>query len=143
LGGLEGARECLQTAVAHLRTDGEIWCDVYPIDEMHEALKAGEVLPPDDDEPVAELMWEGKSVSVLEETRVDGVRQHLDVTYRAVDGEGEEVIRLEMSDAYRTSRQIERLFESVGLEVAGRFGGFSGEPLDDPSQNIWVASRVS
>jgi hypothetical protein len=137
LGGRDEVLACLRRAAAHLGTQGEIWCDVYPVDEMHEAVSAGEELPPDDDEPVLEMSLGGTDVFVVESTDIDPDAQHLDVVYRAISASGSEVSRLIMAHDYLTSADLETLFQEANLEVFAHFGGFSGESVDDPEQLIW------
>lgn len=133
-GGLEGARATLARAHQHLTPEGEIWLDVYRLEDFHLGLTTGE-LPRDDG--LAELVHEttlgGLEVCVFERTIADPDRQLLEVRYEARSGArllGSEI----QHHAYLLTEQLLTVAREVGLDVLGLFGDFSGAPLDEDSE---------
>lgn len=142
LGGRAGVLGCLKSARAHLEPEGEIWCDIYPVDDMHRGLLDGEEPPPDDDEPVASFEWKGKNVHVLERSHLDPRNQHLDVKYVAVDENRVEVASLEMNHDYLLFAELDALFEEAGLGLMSVYGDFAGGSVDEPEQLVVGAEAL-
>jgi precorrin-6B methylase 2 len=140
LGGPSGARKCFERAKAHLAPDGELWLDVYPMDAMHAALKAGEDGGEDDDEPVAIQDWDGRPVRIFETSSLDHQTQRLEVIYAAVDDAGACLAELAMTHDYLLFDQIQSLLETAGLSVLGGFGSFHGAPLDEDAEQCIVGA---
>jgi hypothetical protein len=111
------------------------------MDDLHAALLDGEETEEDDDEPVAEFSLGGVPVRVLETSQIDEKRQHLDVVYRALTQEDEELAALSMSHDYLTTHQLQSLIEDAGLAVLALRGDFEGAPLEEASQVILGAGH--
>ncbi len=137
-GGLDGARAALACARRHLAADGEIWLDVYRLEDFHEALTNDE-LPSDDG--VAEVVYraptEDGELVVLERTIADPERQRLEVRYQALLGP--RVVGLETQiHHYLLEEQLLGLARECDLEVVGLFGDFDGNPLEEESEHVVV-----
>jgi len=139
LGGREKIRSCAETAKRLLAPGGEVWFDVYPIDDLHEALCDGEEIPEDDDEPVLQFDLEGQSIEVLERTTFQPEHQRLSVVYTATSAQGL-VGELAMTHDYLTSNDLTQVFEEVGFELSTYFGAFHGGACPEgPEQHIFGA----
>jgi SAM-dependent methyltransferase len=136
LGGRSGVLACLRCAERHLASGGELWGDVYPMDDLHAALLDGELPPEDDDEPVAVFGSGVDEVRVLEQSSIDASTQRVQVTYRALDARGDEVERLEMCHDYLLLPELLELFEEAGLSPIALSGDFDGNPVDDDPEFI-------
>lgn len=143
LGGTSGVLECFRTACRHLAPGGEVWCDFYPMDDLHAALLAGEESIEDDEDPVAEFHMVGQPVRVLETSTLDATSQHLDVQYRALSATDEEVARLEMSHDYLILPQIQALLLEADLAPLALFGDFEGSPPEEAIQIVLGAEHRS
>lgn len=118
-----------------------MWCDFYPMDDLHAALLAGEESIEDDDDPVAELHMFGQPVRVLEASTLDFTSQHLDVRYRALSAQDEEIATLEMSHDYLILPQIQALLAEADLMPLALFGDFEGSPVEEATQIVLGAER--
>jgi SAM-dependent methyltransferase len=136
LGGRSGVLACLKLAQECLTRDGELWCDVYPMEAAHEALVAGGHLPLDDDEPVARFAFGDQQISVLESTELDPRSQHLEASYRALNEKGELVARLLTEHDYLLIAQIEELLQEAGLQLMLVSGSFDGAPFDEDADHL-------
>ncbi len=142
LGGTEGVRRAFVGARRHLADGGELWFDVYTMDEFHAASLAGEV--PDDAEApelVLETEFEGRLLRVFETTAVDLTEQRLDVDYQAetdgaVRGQGH------LTHHYLLTHQIVDCLEAAGLEPAGMWGGFAGQAADEDAEHLVVCAMA-
>lgn len=136
LGGRSGVLACFHLAQKCLTDDGELWCDVYSMEGAHEALLAGEELPPDDDDPVARFSFAGCELTVLESAELDPLTQHLKAYYRALNEKGECVARLLTEHDYLLITQIEELLEKAGLRLMLLSGSFDGSPFNEDSDHL-------
>lgn len=137
-GGFEGARSALDCAKRHLAPEGEIWLDVYRLEEFHDALTSGE-LPRDDgtSDLVLRLATDAGEVRVFERTLADPDRQSLEVRYEARIGR-RVVGRETQSHDYLLEDQILALARECGLDVLGSFGDFDGGGPDAESELLVI-----
>ena len=139
LGGLTRVQSCITLAAHHLSEDGELWLDVYPMDELQAAIEAGEELIDDDGKPVA--VWED-NLQVYETTVMNSEQKHLKVTYEARSGSGPPLARLEMNHDYFITSELRKILGTAGLDPIAEFGSFDGDPLDqNTSQVIFGAAH--
>lgn len=149
LGGRNGIRQALLRAHQHLREEGELWFDVYPLDDFHRAILEGEL---DDDEAPSELVLEttheGAAIQVFETTSIFIEDQSLLVRYSAYERTGHEALPanspeiggLTIRHDYLLLDQIWELLEEIGFSIAGLFGNFDGAPEEDPPAHIIVCA---
>jgi len=145
LGGAEQVASCLRQVRLHLKPEGELWFDVYDMDEFHSTYDANDI-DPDEDEPVASWDTPAGLVEVLERTEVNHLSKRLLVTYTALlsdkkhhgksrRGQAKQLGELKLDHHYLLTDQLETLIEGVGLQVRGRFLGsellvpFDNHPL--------------
>lgn len=148
LGGSAELARALCDARACLREDGELWLDVYDVDELHDALLSGEELPPDDDEPVASFRDGDASIFVTEKTEFAPRSNSLTVDYEAKH-EQNIVARLSMVHHYLPQDGLIPLLEQSGFSVLVRTLGFPTpddpevqEDLHDTFGAQWVIGAV-
>jgi len=142
LGGRKGVTRAFAGARRHLADDGELWFDVYAMDEFHAASLAGEV--PDDSEAqelVLETEFEGGPLRVFETTALDLTEQRLDVDYRA-EREGALPGRGRLTHHYLLTHEIGDCLEAAGLEPAGMWGGFAGQAADEEAEQLVVCAMA-
>lgn len=140
MGGKDGATEVLRRAKAHLKTDGELWLDVYAMDEFHQSALSGEA--PGDDETREEVFRENRddgTLVIFEVSALNLNEQRLDVRYEA-ELDGRDVGSASLTHHYLLLPQIMECLEQAGLEAAALFGGFSLEPADETTQHIVVCA---
>ncbi len=139
LGGKKNVLRCFTHAANLLAPQGELWFDVYPVDEMQRALDCGEEAPEDDGEPVAE--WNDGTL-IYERSEIDHKNQEVSVTYEARNTRNQKTGRLPMKHNYLLTEELLQLIEKVNLKPLGQWGSFAGAPLDeDTEQVIFGASR--
>lgn len=143
LGGAGGVASALSLVSKCLAADGEFWADVYPVDDMHAAFRAGEPPPDDDDEPVGELEWENVRYPILERSTLDLGQQRLDVEYRAVDPDNLQAVAIcsTLRHDYLLLEQLETLFREAGLEISLLWGGFDGRPYDEEADQLVICAK--
>lgn len=143
LGGANGARAAFRFVSQQLAKGGEFWADVYPVDEMHAALKAGDSPPEDDDEPVGELEWQSVRYPILESSTLDLHRQQLEVHYRASrPGDPQAIVaRASLHHDYLLLDQLEHILHEAGLEIALLLGGFDGRGYDEDAEQLVICAK--
>lgn len=133
LGGANNVLSCLRETAACLKPDGELWLDVYPVDELQEARDQEEELPDDDDEPVACWTDKGCQVTVTEKTEFVPGRQQLSVVYSAFSlhpplanpGSPRRLGELRMTHDYLLLEQIADLMHDADFQSPLVTRGFS------------------
>ncbi len=133
-GGASGFAQVLKQARASLSAYGELWLDVYPMDELHQHLLEGGEAEPDDGEPVATITTRLGVLDVFETTEFEVPAQALDVTYRALDRTGSERGRLTMKHHYITSAQIKRVLTREGFALSETLTHFPNPALKNALQ---------
>ncbi len=140
LGGHARVSQIFRLVREHLAPDGELWLDVYPVDELHEALRAGIQPEEDDDEPVATWMTPDGRLVVHETTEFLKGDSALKVTYQ-VTHLSTVCGTLEMRHDFLPVDELLELLEANDLEVDCVWGDFEGAPLEpEPTQIIVGAS---
>lgn len=120
LGGAHGVLQCFQQAARHLNNDGELWFDVYDMDEFHEEYEPADDVV--DDEAVNSWSHGNEQVSVFEHTQVIHEKKRLNVTYTArLNSNQCAVGQLNMCHDYLLSDEMEELLDQAGFELVGRY----------------------
>lgn len=139
LGGGSNMLACLKAAAGRLQKGGELWFDVYPVDDLHAHRLAGHE-PDDDDDDAPVAIWEDEDgeITVYERSEFVADEPALQVTYRALRN-GLEIGNLQMRHDYLPSEEIVQLVEDAGLSVLGMWGDFEGSPVDDDAEQLIFA----
>ncbi len=142
LGGPERVSQCFGLVRKHLAPDGELWLDVYPVDELHEALQAGLQPEEDDDEPVATWTTPDGPLVVRETTDFLEGESALRVTYQ-VTHQSTLCGTLEMRHDFLPVDDLLELLEANDLEVSCVWGDFEGSPLDSEPTQIIIGATAN
>lgn len=142
LGGARGVLQCFQQAARHLSGDGELWFDVYDMDEFHDQYDPADDV--EDDEAVASWSHGNEQLTVFEHTQVLHEKKRLHVTYTAqLDSDRCAVGQLSMCHDYLLSEEMEELLDQAGFELVGRYE-LPEQPDDFESSNaVFYCARLS
>lgn len=141
-GGRDRVSQCFQLARKYLSPKGELWLDVYPVDELYEALLVGEQPGEDDDEPVATWPAPGGPLLVHEATEFLDREAALQVTYRVTQSTID-CGTLQMRHDFLPVNQLVELLEAADLEVSCIWGDFTGSPLDSEPEQIIIGASIN
>lgn len=139
LGGSSNVLRCLQAAEKKLTPEGELWFDVYPVDELHAHRSAG-MEPEEEDDHEAIATWSDPlgPIDIFERTDFLPKLPALEVSYEAHQ-QGRCIGRLQMRHDYLPSHEIIELTESAGLTVLGLWGDFLGSPMTEEAEQLVFA----
>lgn len=120
LGGSARFVECLEVLRQCLTPDGNLWFDVYDLDEFHGSFDAEQPYE-DDGAPVASWEDAGSRVEVFETTQVLPERQRLIVDYDAYAApDFHRVGHLNISHDYLLTQDIEKALDQAKFDLIGK-----------------------
>ena len=140
LGGLEGARQCLEGLAPILTESGSLWLDVYPVDDFHRAALESE-LPQDDQEPIAELLTSVGQLQIYENTTILPKEQRLIVEYQALNQQQVLVAEQSIQHDYLLQDQIFELLEGAGLGELVLRRGFEATQAPETAESEGIPGQ--
>lgn len=144
VGGRDGVVQALKQARRYLKPEGQVWFDVYPLDEFHGAALRGEVETADQPaEELLELPSPFGPLTITEETKIELTTQQLDVTHRAYLSDRSLVGESHLVHYYLTFSEVLACIEEADLDVYGLFGSFDGDHFDDESEHLIVVAGIA